>query len=748
MKQLKKLGALALSAALAAGLLLGSAFTLQAKADGESESGVASSTETTTTLDGSKVQLKCDGIATKNLETITDNYGFKVLFAYVNSGTKGQVKFTADTTAAGIPEDAEVKCTWYHYDTKAKQNKVVEGQTETTLSLFGDSQNIEYGSWSCEISVNNQLLTYGPNNSKTMFFFYIQDRHTDLDDYSGLGLTLNTTKYVDPAGNNTTEGKTISNGEPVASLPLGYSGTVTFKLTGLTSHTLDALNWFIYENNEGEVDLGGTETKGDGNDTDTYTLTISNLQKSYHVQAFIQFDNTKWRCANFWLEIGAGVNAQKTSETELTVPYNSSTPTTLNMGVTAASSVGSITDYTWWYRDGNGDGGTLSQHTASITETLTNVKSNRTYTCQARDNYGNVSMVNFSVKVTMDAPSTEATSASSGNAFKATVSGDNNSQTIIIQPASTESVTDGTTVSVATSNLSDSTAKESDTSDEGKKAKNQAIVFVTSKKSSPEIESTTSITTTTTYTGNAELLDFTVTSGESTVDLAGKNTEVRIPWPTSFSSGNSVKLYYINTATSIPERIPVCIVTDNNNKRYIVATMPHFSPFLLVETTVTTTNNTISGKAPASAPSTPSNNNSGYSGFSGFGGGSGSSSGNAANDDNTSSNETPYTPTYSGNNTATQNGTPVTLYRMYNPNSGEHIYTTSKAGADMLTKAGWRNETASATAWKSPVKSACPIYQLYNPNSGFHHYSMTQAEIDMLTKAGWKLEGVAWYGLK
>ena len=82
------------------------------------------------------------------------------------------------------------------------------------------------------------------------------------------------------------------------------------------------------------------------------------------------------------------------------------------------------------------------------------------------------------------------------------------------------------------------------------------------------------------------------------------------------------------------------------------------------------------------------------------------------------------------------------MYRLYNPNSGEHFYTAVKAERDMLTKVGWRYESVG---WVAPVKSGTPVYRLYNPNAGDHHYTTNAAERDMLTKVGWKYEGIGWY---
>jgi M6 family metalloprotease-like protein len=82
------------------------------------------------------------------------------------------------------------------------------------------------------------------------------------------------------------------------------------------------------------------------------------------------------------------------------------------------------------------------------------------------------------------------------------------------------------------------------------------------------------------------------------------------------------------------------------------------------------------------------------------------------------------------------------MYRLYNPNTGEHFYTASAYEAGVDVKAGWRYE---GIGWYAPKTSSTPVYRLYNPNAGDHHYTTSAAERDMLVKAGWRDEGIGWY---
>ncbi|WP_236036992.1 hypothetical protein [Bifidobacterium simiiventris] len=84
----------------------------------------------------------------------------------------------------------------------------------------------------------------------------------------------------------------------------------------------------------------------------------------------------------------------------------------------------------------------------------------------------------------------------------------------------------------------------------------------------------------------------------------------------------------------------------------------------------------------------------------------------------------------------------VDMYRMYNPNSGEHFYTMNTNERKMLLEKGWSYE---GIGWRAPVKSTTPVYRMYNPNAGDHHYTINSHERDMLVRKGWKYEGIGWY---
>lgn len=91
---------------------------------------------------------------------------------------------------------------------------------------------------------------------------------------------------------------------------------------------------------------------------------------------------------------------------------------------------------------------------------------------------------------------------------------------------------------------------------------------------------------------------------------------------------------------------------------------------------------------------------------------------------------------------AADSGGTVEMYRLYNPNSGEHFYTANSYERDDLAGRGWHYE---GVGWVAPVHSNTPVYRLYNPNAGDHHYTINTYERDSLIRVGWRDEGIGWY---
>jgi len=82
----------------------------------------------------------------------------------------------------------------------------------------------------------------------------------------------------------------------------------------------------------------------------------------------------------------------------------------------------------------------------------------------------------------------------------------------------------------------------------------------------------------------------------------------------------------------------------------------------------------------------------------------------------------------------------VNMFRMYNPNTGEHFYTGSEEERDNLIGHGWQYEGVGFTF---PKTTGAPVHRLFQPSTGEHLYTMDEAEKDRLLAEGWNYEGVA-----
>ena len=82
----------------------------------------------------------------------------------------------------------------------------------------------------------------------------------------------------------------------------------------------------------------------------------------------------------------------------------------------------------------------------------------------------------------------------------------------------------------------------------------------------------------------------------------------------------------------------------------------------------------------------------------------------------------------------------VDMFRMYDPNSGEHFYTGSMEERQNLESVGWQYEGVGFTF---PLTTGKPVYRLYDPVTGEHLYTMDEAEKATLMAAGWNYEGIA-----
>lgn len=88
-------------------------------------------------------------------------------------------------------------------------------------------------------------------------------------------------------------------------------------------------------------------------------------------------------------------------------------------------------------------------------------------------------------------------------------------------------------------------------------------------------------------------------------------------------------------------------------------------------------------------------------------------------------------------------GQPV--YRLYNPNSGEHHYTDDETERNTLAQIGWIDEGIS---FYTSLEQKAPVYRVFDPkvqNTSSHHYTTSLAEAQSLVEMGWVDEGIGWY---
>jgi len=87
-----------------------------------------------------------------------------------------------------------------------------------------------------------------------------------------------------------------------------------------------------------------------------------------------------------------------------------------------------------------------------------------------------------------------------------------------------------------------------------------------------------------------------------------------------------------------------------------------------------------------------------------------------------------------------ENRVVVDMFRMYNPNTGEHFYTGSEEEKNNLVAVGWQYEGIGFTF---PANTGAPVHRLFDPGTGEHLYTMDEAEKAALEAKGWNYEGIA-----
>lgn len=84
-------------------------------------------------------------------------------------------------------------------------------------------------------------------------------------------------------------------------------------------------------------------------------------------------------------------------------------------------------------------------------------------------------------------------------------------------------------------------------------------------------------------------------------------------------------------------------------------------------------------------------------------------------------------------------GTPsgsISIYRLHNPSTGEHLYTSDKHESDVLSSGGWEYE---GIGWQAP-QNGQSVYRLYSPVTRVHLFTTDENEVRVLSSQGWQVD--------
>lgn len=88
-------------------------------------------------------------------------------------------------------------------------------------------------------------------------------------------------------------------------------------------------------------------------------------------------------------------------------------------------------------------------------------------------------------------------------------------------------------------------------------------------------------------------------------------------------------------------------------------------------------------------------------------------------------------------------GATVPVYRLFNAQTKDHLYTISTGERDFVASAyGYTNE---GVAFLTCPPNRDPVYRMYNPNITNHFYTLSPGERDSAGSMGYKHEGVGYY---
>ena len=101
----------------------------------------------------------------------------------------------------------------------------------------------------------------------------------------------------------------------------------------------------------------------------------------------------------------------------------------------------------------------------------------------------------------------------------------------------------------------------------------------------------------------------------------------------------------------------------------------------------------------------------------------------------------------SGSTSSVSSPKTVPVYRLFNKNSGAHLFTANKEERDtVLAKnaSGWTDE---GIAFQTAIKSNTPVYRVFDLKKGTHIYVSDVTARDAYLAKGMRDEGIAWYAV-
>ncbi len=88
------------------------------------------------------------------------------------------------------------------------------------------------------------------------------------------------------------------------------------------------------------------------------------------------------------------------------------------------------------------------------------------------------------------------------------------------------------------------------------------------------------------------------------------------------------------------------------------------------------------------------------------------------------------------------------MYRLYDPNNGDHLYTTVSTEVTSAKASGYTDETPGNPGWgvyPTQLPGTLPVHRVFLATLGLHYYTLNDTERDNLVNGGWVSQGDVGY---